>query len=234
MFETDNIIFIHFPKTAGTFVHNFIKDQCQTKPEIIKNTFKSYGLPNKHSTISIENKKKLNKHVLGIIRNPFDLYVSWYTWSFTSRRIFTLWKKDIFKEYRDVKSFRKWLKLALTKHFYNTQIPKNYDEDIDTKNYIDLDIGYLTWLFLKMYYWSDFNFLANSKLNYIADSYVKTETLYDDLSNYFSFEKKVFDEYQKINKTKRHTDYRKYYDDELKELVYYKDRYLFNKFDYVF
>lgn len=244
MFETKDVIFIHYPKTGGTFVHKFIEDQCKKNPDFIKTYFINRGHGYKHATINIEEKKILKKHVLGIVRNPFDHYVSWYSWSFQSGNIFAIPKNKLFSEWKDlrdklkspkdVNGFRTWLKLVLTKYFIDSPLPTNYYKKLKSENYLKTDIGHSTWLFLKMYYWSDLSFLNNPELNYIADSYLRTEYLYDDMVKHFRILKKDYDNFKKQNTSNRLSDYRDYYDDELIELVYHKDKYLFDKFNYTF
>jgi hypothetical protein len=246
MFETKDIIFIHLPKTGGTFVHKFIEDQCAKNPDFIKTYFKNPGHGYKHATINLEEKKIRKKHVLGTVRNPFDHYVSWYSWSFRSGNIMAVKKDKLFEEWRefrnkfknpkDTEGFRYWLKMILSKYFINSPIPSNQNSKNNSRSYLEDDIGHSTWLFLKMYYQSDLSYLKNPELNLIVDSYIRTEHLYEDLIKHFRFLKEDFDNFKikKINSSNRLDNYRDYYDDELIELVYHKDKYLFDKFNYAF
>jgi hypothetical protein len=112
MLFTDNFVYIHQPKTGGTFVttvllrlHEFkwnylIHGMSALKKELIhKNKYGTFIYNNnKHGTCSDIPESHQRKLILATIRNPYYLYVSQYE--------FGWWKRQEFlKYYRSIPNF---------------------------------------------------------------------------------------------------------------------------------
>lgn len=113
MVITDHLVFVHMPRTGGTFVESvlrkihqkrgdFIEERQEDAPTPLKNrlmgmvskrsTFLNllqqtrHGVWNQHGTIALIPQAHAHKPVITILRNPLDGYVSEYE--------FKLWKTD--------------------------------------------------------------------------------------------------------------------------------------------
>lgn len=241
MVITKKHVYIHLPKTGGTFLTSLLRTSLNCS--LAKR---------EHSSISLEQKNTIykDKIIVGSIRNPFDYYVS--TFSFAARApgpvrrraIFGVKSKPLFEKYpeikelfndgMDVSNFQKWLPIFLNDmelDWPKIYLPKN---SILEGYRHEHDIGYLTWVFMKMFYELDLSYLDTPEKNKIADIYIKTETLNEQASEIFDIDIKKLNSRPKSNGFKRHKDYREYYNDELIEMVYRKDKYIFDKFGYKF
>jgi len=67
MIVTDKFVFVHFPRTGGTFITDVIMRFFPSAQEIGYH-LPRYLLPNQYSHLP----------VLGAVRNPWEFYVSWY------------------------------------------------------------------------------------------------------------------------------------------------------------
>jgi hypothetical protein len=74
MILTEKFVFVHFPRTGGTFITDLIRRFFPSAREIGYHLPRSL-LPNEYSHLP----------VLGSIRNPWEFYVSWY---------FHVWPRD--------------------------------------------------------------------------------------------------------------------------------------------
>jgi hypothetical protein len=67
MIVTDKFVFVHLPRSGGTFVSELIRKFFPSAKEI------GYHLPR-----TLLPKQYCHLPVLGAVRNPWDFYVSWY------------------------------------------------------------------------------------------------------------------------------------------------------------
>src|SRR6266545_3596226 len=67
MIVTDKFVFVHFPRTGGTFITDVIMRFFPSAQEIGYH-LPRFLLPNEYSRLP----------VLGTVRNPWEFYVSWY------------------------------------------------------------------------------------------------------------------------------------------------------------
>jgi hypothetical protein len=72
MILSKHFVFIHFPKTGGSFVRKLCSDYAPDSWEI--RTIEA------HPTIHEIPPTHQSRPVMGMVRNPFDWYVSWYTY----------------------------------------------------------------------------------------------------------------------------------------------------------
>ncbi|MGB6012319.1 MAG: sulfotransferase family 2 domain-containing protein, partial [Desulfobacterales bacterium] len=86
---TDDFVYIHYPKTGGTFVTHVLKRLYQYKkkykllttflPKRIQRRFHGFiQTDKKHGTCDEIPELHRNKPILATIRNPYDRYVSHY------------------------------------------------------------------------------------------------------------------------------------------------------------
>jgi hypothetical protein len=72
---TDNFIFVHIPKTGGTFVDTVLREHLPTID------FEA----DRHAPYSTLPKRWRNLPAFCVIRNPWDWYVSWYHYPIQSK-----------------------------------------------------------------------------------------------------------------------------------------------------
>jgi len=116
MILTDKYLFVHFPKTGGTFVTKVLQDFFDRENLLYKRLFIEEKNPytkeifGQHGGCNeIPQGLLKNRFIVSIIRNPFELYVSQYE--------FKLWQnkspeqtaqiKQNFSNYPDLKSICK-------------------------------------------------------------------------------------------------------------------------------
>ena len=77
----NKIIFIAIPKTGTTSTENFLKTVLLNNNGLIKN-HKDLGLYKHINAKDMKKKIKNYKdyHKIAVVRNPYDWYVSWYTY----------------------------------------------------------------------------------------------------------------------------------------------------------
>lgn len=222
MFESNDFIFLHLPKCAGTYIQNVLKDNLLGK--ISKKN---------HKTIRIYDKNR--PKIIGSVRNPFSYYVS--NWSYSCQmkgepfRLFIEERPDkinLFKDPNNVKNFKEWFNIL------------HYEIDLDAPSlgitrkpntsYRQQNVGYYTFTFFKMYNELKFELLKTPEKDILVNEFIKVETIDEDLKRIFSIQ---INNREKMN-TSEHLDYHEYYDEELKEKVFILDKYIFNKFNYTF
>lgn len=212
-------VFLHLQKCGGTYISSLMNKKNEDKQS------KTLYINKGHS--SVPNKLDCNIYV-GNIRHPYEIYRSLWTYG-------CLKKGDIYKiitqnfpqyahlynSHTDIQNFKLWLTLLLN---YKIILPKKlyyFDIDIMKKH----NIGLATYRFFSIYNHSNFKLLNNFNYNPIIDIFIRNESMASDLQ-------KIGLEYIdiKINDSQKlDIDY---YDDEMKELVFKKDKYLFEKFNY--
>lgn len=214
-----SFIFIHLQKTGGSFVEKFLLDNFEGC-ELYKP---------KHNGITFWNfpDECKNYTKFGCVRNPYDVYVSW--WASNSREgAGKLFPKIFEGEKR--KSFKKFIEYVMNNNF-------GKQHDLNGNEIFSNDIGIYTYRYIKAFCNSDIqktlnDHWANFKMTYV----VYTEYLKEGLSAILklnSKEKEILNNMSKVH-TSKHRDYRYYFDSETKELVRRKDRLLFEVYDYAF
>ena len=172
MLITDRFIFIHFPKTGGTFVtkvlEKYLNDHCHLYRRIfinslIPNTSEIYG---QHGGCNeIPKGWEKNRVLLSKRRNPYDMYVSQYEFKWWRRqpkvdddRI----KKD-FPDFPNI-TFKQFIELKNT--LFRDQILR----DIKLK----VDIGVNTLQFIRFFFKNPYETLKKIDHNYMEhDNYLK-------------------------------------------------------------
>lgn len=199
-----NFVFVHLQKCAGTFVETFLLEN-------IKGCESAW--PKHRGILSVDLNCK-DKIKFGMIRNPFDWYVSW--WAKESQSDVTLFPEILTEAARE--NFNVFLQ-NIDKADFGLQ------HDIDGRFLKKYSIGALTYRFINAY---------TNGSNLIVDYVLKLEEMYDKLPKILNFTeelKEVFKSMSKIH-TSKHSHYSEYYNQESIDIVYNKDKLIIEKFGY--
>ena len=216
-------IYLHLTRCAGYATIKFLKNS-----NLIVFCTGHQGIDN----------KPIGFVTVGSIRNPFSWYVSLWRNTFQrgikygkslKNRLYThLLKKHEYNYYYndeiliDKKGFKNFLLYMIND--YTKFRPYNESSNIRKK----YNIGYMTQVFFRMYNNNNYKLLENISENPIIDFFIKKENLINDINKYFNVNISYLENTNKNN----HAHYSKYYDEELKKLIYEKDRYIFKFFKY--
>jgi len=230
MIVTDKFVFVHLPRTGGTFVTDMIMKFFPSAREI------GYHLPT-----SLLPKEYSHLPTLGAVRNPWEFYVSWY---------YHLWPRDIGKPLftwltDDCKEqFEGATRNALNLGVDNNRLDALIETLPDTVDYSTRNIPNITKDSIRKvrgtgvgYYTFRFNQLFGN-----ADKvfFCRQETLRQDLVRFFEGIGVATDELRDyvLRSDKKniaeHLHYSTYYTPELAELVSIRDRPFIERFGYVF
>ena len=217
MYLTDKYVFIHCNKCAGVFVKDWLIQYMDAK--VIKY---------KHAPIRMLPKKYRNKIKIGVTRNPFSWYVSYYHYHTQNGRF----KGLSFKEYvlRHASNPRPLLSLMGNK--VRSKYPRCYPPQ--TK----LEIGSWTYHFYNYFSYNSWDIFEQGvympNVLHDLDYLMRTETLKEDMIKVFG-EKYTssINGFQKRNKSS-HGAYQKYYDNEMIDLVNKREGVLMERLGYSF
>ena len=227
---TDKFVFVHVPRSGGTFVSEVIRKFFPSAHEIGHHLPRE-RLPREYSHLP----------VLGTVRNPWEFYVSWchYVWRRDAASIFVRWMSENGR-LGFTGSMRNLLNLSvndeqldvviemLPEHvdYSRTQIPNVTKGEI--RRVRGAGVGYYTFRFNQMFGNADDVFFC------------RLETLRQELLNFFEGIGVATDELRDYvlrsdkKNTAEHHHYSTYYTPELAELVFIRDRQLIERFGYVF
>ncbi len=227
---TDKFVFVHLPRTGGTFVS-----------EVIRKFFPSAHEIGHHLPRELLPREYSHLPVLGTVRNPWEFYVSWYHYvgSRYAASVLFSWLSDNGK-LGFIDSIRNLLNLGVDDERLDVLI-EMLPEDVDyarrhfpnmTKDAMrrvrGTGVGYYTFRF---------NYIFGN-----ADGvfFCRLETLRQDLVAFFEGIGVATDELRdyvlRLDKKNiaEHHHYSTYYTPELAELVSVRDRQLIDRFGYVF
>jgi hypothetical protein len=214
----EDFIYVHFPKTGGHFIHNFLIDNIEG----------CYFQDKRDKMMPLLKIEDRNKFSFGFVRNPFSWYVSWWA-----------------KKYKNRPSGSKLALGDKINEFDSTLyaslkgVNSSLDAWYDPNRLNDLDIGIVTWLYI--YYFCNYNkvkTLDDVKDNILIDKVMYFEELTTEL--YTLFSKSPFS-LSKEKRTKLFTSPKlytsehsgnvmEYYDRDLIQFITYKDRFVFDLF----
>ena len=216
MFLCNRFVFVHLPKTGGTFVRTLLSEFIPKDWDVAIN-------PGHGTTKEIPETYK-NLPVIGFIRNPWDYYVSWYNYFLTRHKQDPGIEpgSDLFLVASDS-----------GRNDFKTTILNTLKNDVLRS----LDIGGLSYLYLGMYginleqvYKPPHNTLIG-KIEHIRSDLVR---MLGDVGVEISAEFQNQIQSRPATNKFEHPYYREYYDDELRELIQYKDRIIISKYGYAF
>lgn len=230
MIVTDKFVFVHLPRSGGTFVTGLIKKFFPSAHEIGHHLPREL-LPREYSHLP----------VLGTVRNPWEFYVSLYhyVWPRDAASVLVSWMSDNGR-FGFKGSIRNLLNLGVNDErldFLIEMLPERLDyskRNIPSATKDEMrrvrgtGLGYYTFRFDQMFGNADDMFFC------------RLETLRQDLIAFFEGIGAVTDELRgyvlgsdKVNAAE-HLHYSTYYTPQLAELVSIRDRALIERFGYVF
>lgn len=225
-----NFVFVHIPKNAGTFIRSFLEKSG------LGISTSQWHIP--ISEIPIDNK---NKQIVTSIRNPLDYYISLYEYqrhkpNRKNDRWYNFWSP------RDLK-FTDFIKVMLTDN--DKLKDTNMDLAMGNNPYrpvfkwmIKNDIGFYTLRYLYMLLpkydtLDDGSVFSNHDEILTINSVLKCEKLIDDMISVFALNNKQIlhlKQTKKINSSVRKDNLEDYYNEETKNIVEYKDRFILDKY----
>jgi tetratricopeptide (TPR) repeat protein len=235
MIITERFVFIHMHKTGGQTLNNVIS-RCIENHAAIGYHFPRRGIPERAAGLP----------VVGMVRNPWSWYVSWYFFNrrpgssnplysvvsdggregfaTTVRNLITLGSDtDESRQHRE-----KLISVLPETLDFNRGVGLTKD---DLRGFRNDDIGYYSWLFDRMIGIDrDENTLVGKVENFQEDflgimeqlGVAETAVIGESLAQ------------SERKNTSRHSHYSHYYDNELRQLVADKERLLIERFDYQF
>ena len=230
MIVTNKFVFIHLPRSGGTFVSAVIRKFFPTADEI------GYHLPR-----ALLPREYFHLPVLGAVRNPWEFYVSWYhhVWPRDATSPLISWMTETGKLGFDGTT-RNALNLGVNNERLDVLIGMLPEQvDYQRKNIPNITkeamrkvrgtgVGYYTFRFNHMF--------GNANDVFFC----RLETIRQDLIGFFEGIGAATDELRDYvlcsdkKNTSEHLHYSTYYTPELAELVSLRDRPLVKRFGYVF
>jgi hypothetical protein len=230
MLVTDKFVFLHLPRAGGTFVYNVVRKFFPSAREIGYH-FPRELLPGEYSHLP----------VLGVIRNPWEFYVSWYHHvrpRNTASILFSWMSENGTLGFAE--TIRNALNLGVSDERLDRLIemlPEHVDDRGKHIPNITKDsmrkvrgtgVGYYTFRFNQIFGKADDVFFC------------RLDTLREDLVAFFegigSATNELRDYVLRLDKknTSEYTDVSNYYTTELPELVRIRDRQLVERFGFTF
>jgi hypothetical protein len=230
MIVTDKFVFVHFPRTGGTFITDVIMRFFPSAREIGYHLPRSL-LPNEYSHLP----------VLGSVRNPWEFYVSWYyhVWPRDAATPLHLWLSE-----NGNQQFAGAIRNALNLGVNNDRLDALIEKLPDAVDYRTRNIPNITKESLRKvrgtgwgYYTFRFNQLFGN-----ADEvfFCRLETLRQDLIGFLegigaaTADLRDYVLGSDKKNMAEHLHYSSYYTSELAELVSIRDRSFIERFGYVF
>jgi hypothetical protein len=230
MIVTDKFVFVHFPRTGGTFITDVIMRFFPSAQEIGYH-LPRFLLPNEYSHLP----------VLGAVRNPWEFYVSWYyhVWPRDGATPLHSWLSENGKQQFEG-STRNALNLGTDDDRLDALIEKLPDEvDYRKRNIPNITkdalrkirgtgVGFYTFRFNHLFGNADEVFFC------------RQERLRADLIHFLERIGAASDEIRahilesEKKNTADHSHYSSYYTPELAELVSIRDRAVIERFGYAF
>jgi hypothetical protein len=230
MIVTDKFVFVHLPRSGGTFVSDVIWKFFPSAQEV------GYHLPR-----TLLPREYSHLPVLGAVRNPWEFYVSWYyhVWPRDAATTLVSWMTENGK-LGFIDTTRNALNLGVSNERLDVLIEMLPEQvDYQRRNIPNITkeavsrvrgtrFGYYTFRFNHLFGNADDMFVC------------RLETLRQDLIGFFEGIGAATDELRDFvlhsdkQNTAEHLHYSTYYTPELAELVLLRDRPLIERFGYVF
>ena len=223
-------------KTGGQSIIQII-EQCVPSFRNIGYHYPRHLLPPDYSDLPI----------VGMVRNPWDWYISWYAYNILLKGenpLFFVLSDGCQADYKNtlINLIELGSDTARSQNYRNALIetlPESLDDTNRgsglTKNCIrnfnDDGCGYYSWLFKRMHGDPDSKTTYIGRFENLRDEFL---SIMDQLSvDETEAIRKTFNGSARLNES-RHSHYSQYYDDELRELIARKDVFLIDKYGYEF
>jgi hypothetical protein len=230
MIVTEKFVFVHLPRSGGTFISEVIKKFFPSAHEI------GYHLPR-----SLLPREYSHLPVLGAVRNPWDFYVSWYyhVWPRDAASVLISWVTENGKL-----EFAGTTRNALNLGFNDERLDILIERLPERVDYCNRNIPNITKEAMRRvrgtgvgYYTFRFNHLFG-----IADDVFicRLETLRQDLVGFFQGIGVATDELRDYvlrsdkKNSSEHLHYSTYYTPDLAELVSIREQQIIDRFGYRF
>lgn len=225
--KPNTVIFVHLQKCAGTYLDNLFRSVYKNRVKVLT-----------HIPLSSQQKRINKAFVIGNIRHPYDVYVS--LWAFGCKKrgsLYNTFKNRLPPQYLSLYSdpnssqnFRTWLKILLGNNTLTKLLPKPKLGFHNSQLMQKFNIGLLTYRFFALYNESNFNLLRPQYIphNPVVDLFIRSEHMQEDLAKL----KITLPQQSTKTNSSNHKPYDFYLDEETKDLIYEKDKYIFTKFGY--
>ncbi|MEW6981786.1 hypothetical protein AAD001_03950 [Colwelliaceae bacterium 6471] len=238
MIVTDHFVYIHTSRHAGTFLNKLILNHVSGAKGIQYHGHLSM-LPDAYDSLP----------VLGLVRNPWDWYVSMYfNYRHKGQYIFRIISEDGKLNFEETVS--RYLLLGDNSSTSNkllaqlvlacpTEINAKTDPRVSRPALCSNDFasyppecGYYSWLFQLMYASNKKPTISIGRFEYLRQDvlqlFKETGTpISKDISRYL-------EQGVPVNSSDREASYQSYYSKELQQLVEHKDKYIIERFGYSF
>lgn len=208
MILSKHFVFIHFPKTGGTFVRRLLRDHAPDDWQV-------HSVQGHHTCREIPPPFR---HLprFGFIRNPYDWYVSWYHYQQQVARnaFFNTVSANGTRDFKDTL-------MAI----FQSDLAAIFDLDGDPNPRLG---GYSA--YVRYMYGRDTNAIDVGRFERLRED---MQSILSRLACLPATLQKAIQTSEKSNAS-RHRNYRSYYDRELQREVASRDREILERFDYTF
>ena len=219
MYVTDKYVFVHCNKTGGVFVKDFLIKYFNAKVHRYK-----------HSPIRMLDSKHRDKVKIGVIRNPFSWYVSYFTYLTKNGVLTTMdFPQFLFTYTEHPRALFDFMGKKIRRKFENLYPPKTH-----------LNIGSWYFHFIN-YFCYDAIKIFNPQGSYAKcedyhdlDVLMRTENLKEDMIKTFGEEHRESIENLPKKNVSNTKPYQEYYTPALRERVEQKDGILMEYLGYEF
>ncbi|MEK9767351.1 MAG: hypothetical protein VW683_00405 [Betaproteobacteria bacterium] len=228
----NNFIFVHVPKTGGTWFRKLMHRRGQEGEEFGWNksggVSPAYGY---HCGLKTVPERHRNRSVLAFIRNPVDWYGSYFYYSLNKKQPYSNhifdWASN--KSSLDINGFIiKLLTSTESPHLQHTWQPRKILDEMRHH-----DVGFYTWWYLDMISKQSVTDIEDIPSLFDDIFCVKMENLNEDLSEFFTSVNMNIDlNLGPLNETKKPKLWKDTITDESLDLIKYKERYIIERFGY--
>ena len=235
MIVTDKFVFIHMHKTGGQSLSHIIHD-CIPGAKPIGYHYPCSMLPDEYSQLP----------VVGMVRNPWDWYVSWYAFNTRpeiNNPLFFIVSDGFQADFRrTIKNLVNLCSDSPESQNYRNALIDIMPETLEGNAGVGLtqdtirdmasqELGYYSWQFQRMHGDIENEALHIGRFENLQPEFI---SIMKDLKvEEVDAMQAKFDSSPRMNAS-RHSHYSRYLDDELRELIAQKESLVIEKFDYEF
>ncbi len=271
-----NLILSHLPKAGGTYINRLLKhiwtkykltnsfyiadhDRLITNKDVdtinirVAQCYNHPNTPWAHVLWDF-NINRNDTNILGMIRNPFDYYLSCWAsnceGNYYSPWVIQKFGSRLYSDSNNIQNFQEWLPIFMNS--FDTWAVGRPNWHAPQPNQ---DVGVLSYRVCTMYHTGNYEDLQNNNCtgepnHMLINEGKETKSLENGLINVFSLLKipyslndftmeETYPDKQERNGStcfnrSNHKPYQEYYTDKLRQLVEHKDRFLFQKYNFKF